>query len=116
MTLSEIRALIADDGYAITFQTMGQYRTALLKAIDAARVARHNDDIAVDIFASVMKEKLAEARAKGRGGWQDCDPADLSRMLREHVEKGDPRDVANFCMFLWHLHTPIAAAQHQKGA
>ena len=21
-------------------------------------------------------------------------------MLREHVEKGDPRDVANFCMFL----------------
>ena len=34
MTLSEIRALISDDGYAITFQTMGQYRTALLRALD----------------------------------------------------------------------------------
>jgi hypothetical protein len=31
-----IRRLIADDAYACTFQTMGQYRTALLKAIDNA--------------------------------------------------------------------------------
>lgn len=31
-----LRMLIADDGYAMTFQTMGQYRTALLRAIDAA--------------------------------------------------------------------------------
>ncbi|HEM8535008.1 TPA: hypothetical protein U2Q23_001092 [Burkholderia multivorans] len=45
-----------------------------------------------------MKHKLALARAKGRGGWETCSPADLSRMLREHVEKGDPRDVANFCV------------------
>ncbi|AGW94637.1 hypothetical protein N234_31805 [Ralstonia pickettii DTP0602] len=32
---ADIRALIANDAYAISFQTMGQYRTALLKAIDA---------------------------------------------------------------------------------
>ena len=31
--LSQLRALIADDAFAATFQTMGQYRTALLKAI-----------------------------------------------------------------------------------
>lgn len=31
-------------------------------------------------------------------------------MLREHVEKGDPQDVANFCMFLWSLGHGIAAA------
>jgi hypothetical protein len=31
-------------------------------------------------------------------------------MLREHVEKGDPRDVANFCMFLWARGEGIAAA------
>lgn len=30
-----LRRLIADDGYAMTFQTMGQYRTALLKAMAA---------------------------------------------------------------------------------
>lgn len=70
--------------------------------------AEHPDDIAVDVFAVELKAKLAKAREKGRGGWQGCDPAVLSRMLREHVEKGDPRDVANFCMFLWHLNAPIA--------
>jgi hypothetical protein len=32
--LAELRGLIADDAYACTFQTFGQYRTALLKAAD----------------------------------------------------------------------------------
>ncbi|MDR8395528.1 hypothetical protein NE850_04210 [Paraburkholderia sp. USG1] len=67
------------------------------------------DFLCVDSFAEAMKQKLLEARLKGRSGWQDCDPEDLSRMLREHVEKGDPRDVANFCMMLWHLSQPISA-------
>ena len=68
---------------------------------------QHSDDLAVDRFATAMKEKLAQARAKGRCGWEECAPADLSAMLYEHVEKGDPRDVANFCMFLWSLGQPI---------
>jgi hypothetical protein len=34
--VKELRRLIADDAYACTFQTFGQYRTALLKAFDAA--------------------------------------------------------------------------------
>jgi hypothetical protein len=66
-------------------------------------VLPHPDNTAVDAFAVAMKAKLAEARAKGRGGWQDkdnCPQQRLSDMLRAHVEKGDPRDVANFCMFL----------------
>lgn len=36
---TELRRLIADDGYAISFQTMGQYRTALLRVIDAHAAA-----------------------------------------------------------------------------
>jgi hypothetical protein len=32
--LAYLRTLIADDSYAMTFQTFGQYRTALLKATD----------------------------------------------------------------------------------
>lgn len=79
-----------------------------LLAQSAAVELAHADAIAVDNFAAELKAKLAKSRDKGRGGWQTCDPADLSRMLREHVEKGDPRDVANFCMFLWHLNAPIA--------
>ena len=76
----------------------------------AAPAAQHPDDEAVDKFAAAMKSKLALAREKGRGGWETCPPEELSRMLREHVEKGDPRDVANFCMFLWSLGYGITAA------
>lgn len=76
----------------------------------------HPDNLAVDAFAVAMKEKLAAARAKGRGGWQECDAGVLSGMLREHVKKGDPRDVANFCMFLWSLGYGIAQASNAQQA
>lgn len=79
-------------------------------AVSAEAREPHFDDVAVDWFSAVMKHKLALARAKGRSGWETCSPADLSRMLREHVEKGDPRDVANFCMMLWHHGSPIVSA------
>jgi hypothetical protein len=61
------------------------------------------DNSVVDLFAQSMKDKLAISAAKGRSGWQTCPPDDLRRMLREHLEKGDPVDVANFAMFLWWL-------------
>ncbi|KXA72516.1 hypothetical protein [Bordetella hinzii] len=77
---------------------------------DEHNVDLHTDDVAVDVFASAMKQKLAAARAQGRGGWEQCDPAVLSQMLRAHVEKGDPRDVANFCCFLWVLGASISPA------
>lgn len=66
----------------------------------------HIDDFAVDRFAAAMKAKLAKKRAEGFSGWNDeCRVEFLSRKLREHVEKGDPIDVANFCMML-----------HQRGS
>lgn len=71
-------------------------------------LATHTDDIAVDSFAAIMKQKLAAKRLDGRHGWEDADPLhgisqdEISGMLREHVEKGDPVDVANFCMMLHH--------------
>ncbi|WP_448130699.1 hypothetical protein [Stenotrophomonas rhizophila] len=79
----------------------GLMRRAWHAALAVTR--KHPDDAAVDAFADAMKAKMADARAKGRGGWEDpaqCSSEDLSRMLRDHVEKGDPRDVANFCMML----------------
>lgn len=62
---------------------------------------QHPDNVAVDAFAAAMKAKLKRAREeKGRGGWQDMSATKLSAMLREHVEKSDPVDVANLAMML----------------
>lgn len=103
-------ALVAEDDNRVA-EIADAAIDALTRA-SAATVAEpaHSDDAAVDRFAAAMKAKLAQAREKGRGGWQQCDPVELSLMLREHVEKGDPRDVANFCMFLWNLGKPISDA------
>lgn len=71
------------------------------------------DDKAVDRFAGKMKYKLARARDRGRSGWQDraWTPEQISQALREHVEKGDPIDVANYCMFLAARGEPITPAE-----
>jgi hypothetical protein len=99
--------LVSDDvrdfgiGICVDGQRIAPERVVIHKA--AEPVAQHPDDVAVDAFAAMMKAKLAESRAKGRGGWQDkddCPQQRLSDMLRAHVAKGDTRDVANFCMFL----------------
>lgn len=71
---------------------------------DLMRGERHPDDAAVDRFASAMKQKLAEKRVEGRGGWNDpkqCSIAFLIELLHEHMSKGDPVDVGNFAMMLW---------------
>ena len=60
------------------------------------------DNKAVDDLAKNMKEKLAKKRQEGYGGWKDnCSQEVLSKLLRDHVEKGDVVDVANFCAFLF---------------
>lgn len=59
----------------------------------------------VDRFAAALKDKLAAAEKKygysdgwRQDGWEDA----LVERLVEHVQKGDPRDVAAFCAFAWH--------------
>lgn len=61
-------------------------------------------DTLVDQFAAAMKAKLRRAALeRGRSGWDD--PAwsvdDVRAALLQHVEKGDPVDVANFAAFWW---------------
>ena len=60
-------------------------------------------DAMIDEFARLMKEKLRKKAAfEMRGGWDDPSNIDGMRVaLREHMEKGDPVDVANFAAFLW---------------
>ena len=56
-------------------------------------------------FSRALLAKLRESEKKYgyqddwmRRGWEDT----LRKHLREHVEKGDPRDVAAYCAFAWH--------------
>lgn len=56
-------------------------------------------------FASVLADKLYKAEQKyGRStdwmkdDWYD----DCLQSLWEHIEKGDPRDVAAYCAFMWY--------------
>lgn len=72
---------------------------------------QHPDDAAVDRFAVAMKAKLAAARAKGRGGWDDpdaCSVEFLAELLVDHIGKGNTgnfEDIGNLAMML-----------HQRGA
>ena len=74
------------------------------------------DDL-VDRFAAALKEKLHAAEAKhGHGDawmhddWRD----DLVYALCEHIEKGDPRDVAAYCAFAWHHGWSLALATREE--
>lgn len=75
---------------------------AILAAIQPDHEPKHTDDEAVDRFAAAMKTKLRKKRAEGRSGWDgpECDANVLTRLLRDHVEKGDPLDVGNLSMML----------------
>ena len=57
----------------------------------------------VDAFAEAMTAKLLEKCRRGSGGWDDPEWSvhDIVGRIREHIEKGDVIDVANFCAFLW---------------
>lgn len=75
-------------------------------------------------FASALAEKLLLAQQKygystnwARAGWAD----ECRSELLKHVHKGDPRDVAAYCAFLWHHEestsratTPTLADLHKE--
>lgn len=85
-----------------THPSFDSVREAVRREMFSPETVVHPDDAAVDALAMQMKAKLAKQRAKGYSGWDDseCTREWLSKLLREHVHKGDPVDVANFCAFL----------------
>ena len=68
------------------------------------------DNEAVDKLAQAMKDKLAEKREQGYHGWETCKHSELVQLLINHVDKGDPIDVANFCAFLFARGEPLTEA------
>ncbi len=70
-------------------------------------------------FASALAYKLhaAEQKYGYSDGWAQPEWMDECRAaLVEHVRKGDPRDVAAFCAFLWHHGERTALADDPRPA
>ena len=89
----------------------------LMQAMEAAlaaapAVADPLSDL-VSGFAKALLSKLRLASANGRSGWERDDwEKQCQQGLLRHLEKGDPRDVAAYCAFMWH-HDWITAPPEQ---
>lgn len=67
----------------------------------------------VSDFSAALAEKLAKAERKYgyTDGWLDANwEADCREALLKHIEKGDPRDVAAYCAFMWFHRWSTSAA------
>jgi hypothetical protein len=67
-------------------------------------------------FQEAMLKKLSIKRAEGKYGWNNpdvCSTQDLAVWLEEHFKKGDPVDIANYCMMIWNRVNPLPP---QKGS
>jgi hypothetical protein len=55
-------------------------------------------------FASALAEKLYKAQLKYgySANWKNSDwQAECLKHFHQHIGKGDPRDVAAYCAFMW---------------
>jgi hypothetical protein len=103
-----------DDSWMDGYNAALRMREECQRAIDAAGTASsiampaglHPDtqDL-VTRFATALAVKLHAVELKHgySNGWKDPNWMDECRQkLIEHLAKGDPRDVAAYCAFLWH--------------
>lgn len=89
------------EGYLLA---LGEHRVWVEPDRVRPHVEDHPDSKAVDRFAQAMKERLYEARRKGRGDWDkpdDCTDDLLAKLLLKNTVTGDPVDVANLAMMLF---------------
>lgn len=82
----------------------GTIRYTLADVLAHTAVNQHPDDEAVDRFAAAMHAKMAQARAKGKEGWDDperCGVEALENLCHLSWANRDWVDVANYAMMLW---------------
>lgn len=82
----------------------GAVRYNLPDVLARTAVNQHPDDEAVDRFAAAMHAKMAQARAKGKEGWDDperCNMGRLQALLHDAYLLDEWVDVANYAMMLW---------------
>ncbi|HEY3599722.1 MAG TPA: hypothetical protein VGL08_19675 [Paraburkholderia sp.] len=107
-TVEEVRALFADAPVASN-EAAGWNGEGLHP--DTFRLVRR--------FTGALAAKLLVAQRKyGYGAsWADDDWQDKCRAdLMKHIAKGDPRDVAAYCAFMWHHSWPTAPVAHAADA
>lgn len=69
------------------------------------------DEQAVDAFAAAMKQRLAEKRAAGYGGWHDPQQCSIERLIDGLIRakiKNNLIDMANYVMM---IHQRLAKAE-----
>lgn len=79
----------------------GATRYHLEDILASLRVSTHSEDHAVDQLAKAMHERLAEKRAEGRQGWEDCDTDVLWDKLIASAAQGDAVDAANYAAMIY---------------
>uniref|UniRef100_A0AAU8KSE0 Terminase small subunit n=1 Tax=Pseudomonas phage vB_PaeM_FBPa33 TaxID=3231236 RepID=A0AAU8KSE0_9VIRU len=78
----------------------------IMTSLDVLRKAKPEaqDEYALSMFATAIRQKMQRSRDKGRGGWIDCDEDILINGFAEHALKGNENnllDLATFLMFMW---------------
>jgi hypothetical protein len=73
---------------------------------------------ALDKMVTAMSQKMLDKHLEGRSGFEDASVEHLNNLLHEHIPKGDPVDIANFCAFLHYnghkVHSNNALVQLQE--
>ena len=71
--------------------------------LSTSTIEAEADKMLQRVATLTMGKKLELARKKGRGGWwnDSCSTNDLKLMLKDHVEKGDMRDVMNISAMIY---------------
>ncbi|SDY08313.1 hypothetical protein [Lysobacter enzymogenes] len=68
--MRDLRALVANDSHAATFQSLGQYRTALLREIDASAPAGAQPMASVCLVTNRNLPHFAAAEIQLYGGYE----------------------------------------------
>ena len=123
-THEQIAAYLESTGAYVTNDATRE--AAIAEAIDTDRAKRgqapnlhpKTSDL-VQRFAAALAEKLSAAEKKYgySDGWASPNWMDECRQhLSAHIAKGDPRDVAAYCAFLWHHGATTASPQAEQQA
>lgn len=123
-THEQIAAYLESTGAYVTNDATRE--AAIAEAIDTDRAKRgqapdlhpKTSDL-VQRFAAALAEKLSAAEKKYgySDGWASPNWIDECRQhLSAHIAKGDPRDVAAYCAFLWHHGATTASPQAEQQA
>ncbi|HYD35928.1 MAG TPA: hypothetical protein VD999_07760 [Vitreimonas sp.] len=116
--LAEKRLKTAETELAELRQTQQQdMECGMPIALEMPRGLNNHTKKLVVLFAQALANKLYKAELKYgySAGWLNDDWMDECRQkLMEHIHKGDPRDVAAYCAFLWY-HNELTTPVQQQG-